>query len=489
MLFILLAVSNAWIRLLPSMNLPAFIAVYVLMGSLLWVIALNATGNIYIYPDSTSLIKAASAIVSRQYAEFAPGVKGTPPAYDYFSWYPFQTGALLWFVAIFAIFGIGNIIAVQIINVVLIAGTGWALQRIGIRLGLSAFGQRIEALLLMTSLPLLMSPAFVYTNTAGLFFATISLLAAIRAGEQHTYGKALLWTLICFAVGAIAITVKGTMIILLIAFVMMLSVRAFANRLLWLIPIHIGLFLAANAFSGLPVILIERIVQQRFGTGLPQLAWIAIGLSHNAKTSMPGWWSAEAIQTYKSVHGDAALQKAAALSAINDSLAYFWSHPLGAARFFALKLISEWSEPTYQTLYYSSLMERRANGAIASHAFYGTTNGLLIGFENVYQTLVYMFSAIGMGSALHWRRRINTSGQRDQRIHDGHFAVMTMMCLIFLGGFGCFLFWEAKSIYVLSFALLLIPVAAYGMERIGRYMSVGNSTRYPRQNSGSRSNA
>ncbi len=35
-----------------------------------------------------------------------------------------------------------------------------------------------------------------------------------------------------------------------------------------------------------------------------------------------------------------------------------------------------------------------------------------------------------------------------------------------LGGFLCYLFWEAKGIYTLPFYLLLFPLAAYGVQTI-----------------------
>lgn len=441
-------------------SLGLFLAAYTLFTSLLWLLSLNPTGNQYAYSDSNSLINAANVIVSGQKEMFFVSASGMPSSYDYFSWYPFQTGALLWFVIIFKLFGAGNIIAVQIINSFLLAGVVWILQTISSQLGLSNHGQRITALLIMISVPIIMSAAFVYTNLPGLFFILLAMLAATHSCRQTTYPRMVLWTSIAFLIGAMAVMIKGTVMIFLIAFTLMLIINAIRRKLFWTIPFILIALYIAKWLSGLSVPLVEHMVGQRFGSGLPQLSWIAIGLTQaSVETSMPGWWNASAIQTYQTTLGDPQLQTEAAKNTILAALMSFAHDPVAAFQFFGTKLASEWSEPTYGTLYYSALMERRNNSLIAAHAFFGTSNALLISMENVYQSIVYMFSAVGLGW-LFYNHRLGSRGEETN-------IMAPFLALIFLGGFGCFLLWEAKSIYVFPFAIMLIPVAAYGLEKTG----------------------
>ena len=42
--------------------------------------------------------------------------------------------------------------------------------------------------------------------------------------------------------------------------------------------------------------------------------------------------------------------------------------------------------------------------------------------------------------------------------------VQVLLCASFLGGFLCYVLWEAKGIYTLPFYLLLVPMAAYGIQ-------------------------
>lgn len=466
--------------------LPHIVAAYVLIVAVAWLLALNSNGSRFIYSDSTSLIDAANAIVSGYPERFTPdatGLHGLPASYLYFSWYPFQSGALLWFVGIFSVFGRNNILAVQFVNAILLAGVAWMLQRTGEELGLDEGGRRVEAVLVMTAVPLLMSPALAYTNTAGLCFVMVAMLAAIhamRAIRRTRYPQALGWTTLCFLVGALAVAVKGTVVLFLIAFAAALSFAAIRYRMLWLIPVNMLLFVAAQKLSGLPVVVVEQMVGQRFGGGLPQLSWIAIGLSRQSvETPMPGWWNVHPIRTYEAVGGDPERQQAVAMDTIRASVAHFAADPGYALHFFTDKLASEWAEPTYESLYYSSMAERRTEGALASLAFYGQGNAALVAFEDVHQSVVYLASAVGFGWLVReavgaWNVRSGTereSGSDEEVRESGKVGgadpeVGLMLAFVFLGGFGCFLLWEAKSVYVMPFAVMLIPLAALGLQRV-----------------------
>lgn len=475
------AVAALWSKHSLVISLPAFVAMYALSVSLIWLFSLHMTGH-YGYSDSKSLIEAANSIVSGRDSDFAPNAPSgsdpsVPISYMYFSWYPFQTGALLWFVLIFKLFGSGNVPAFLAVNSFLLAGIACMLQIIGERLGLSEYGQRIEALLILTSIPFLLSGAFAYTNTAGFFFATLALLTAFKAARQTQYLPSLIWTAATFFIGTVAVMVKGTMIIYLIAFALVLSIVNLRSRLFWMIPVNFILLLAANKGAGLSLVLVERLTGQQFGEGLPQLSWIAMGLSHSDEgTGLPGWWTNSALQAYRETDGDTALQKQIAMDTIIETLRGFINDPGSAVVFFVSKLATEWTEPTYQTLYYSSLAERGTTGTIAEHIFYGRGNRLLLGFTNAHQSLVYLLSTAGFGCAIH-RIRQEAADSNPKSSADSHSrrrltnsTVMLFLAMILLGGFGCFLLWEAKSTYVLSFAIMLIPVAAYGLEQSSRWL-------------------
>ena len=86
---------------------------------------------------------------------------------------------------------------------------------------------------------------------------------------------------------------------------------------------------------------------------------------------------------------------------------------------------------------------------------------MLLRYENVAQTVTYLLAFIGLIGLL--RLLI-----KEKFIGDDAAQVFTrvLLCASFIGSFLCYLFWEAKSIYTLPFFLLLIPIAAYGVQQM-----------------------
>lgn len=461
MITFVIVVAHLWSRRQPprgasqSHGTVIFLCLYTLFAALTWALSLNLTGNLFSYSDSISLIDSANALVAGNYDLFSPSAPGNPPLYEYYSWYPFQTGAMLWFALLFQLFGQGNLYAILAVNIAMAVGTVWALYRIGESIGLSETGKRVEALLIMTSVPLLMSPTFLYPNATGLFLALLAVLVALRSMAQTSQVRSAAFLTGAFGIGALAMAVKGTTILFMLAIAITVGVSALRRRMYWLLPLDLVLLLAANKLSGIPAMITEHLVGQEFGSGLAQLSWIAIGLSQhglNSVTNMPGWWNGSAIAAYRMTDGDPAAQRQLALDAISQSWQGIVAEPHGIWNFFFAKAASEWAEPSYQTLYYATLGERRGNSFIASAAFWGKGNTALLGFENVHQTVVYCFAALGFGLGA-------------RKASDAWCLVGTSV----LGGFCCFLLWEAKSVYILPFALMMIPAAAYGLQRTGEF--------------------
>lgn len=450
----------------PARHIGTVLVTFALMASLLWVLSLNAQGSVFWYNDTRSLSDSAQALLDGNIAEFAPGAKGhgdgVPSFYDYYSWYPFQTGAMLWFALVYSLTGAGNILGFQVINAFLTAGIVWIIWRIGILCGLPERALRCEALLLALCLPLFMMSAFVYTNTAGVFFALLAAMLALESMRNDSLSKAILLACAAFFTIAMAMLIKGTVVIFAIAMVVALSINALRRGCAWLILIHLTLFVAACKLSSVSVPIVEHLVKQQFGPGLPQTSWIAIGLSEGSANTNPGWWTPSAINTYNSTAGDPALQSNAAWASIITALSGFLHDPASGWSFFMSKLTTEWAEPTFQTLHYSALVPTTQPGRLAEAAFTPPLYERIIAFGNLYQTLVYIFATVGIVLAM---RRHN----RDC------LPQLAFVALCFLGGFGCFLFWEAKSIYILPFMVMLIPLAAFGLDQA--LTPLGHATR------------
>ena len=473
----MLIISGAYLVLakalsvLPLKYVARILTVFSLSISLVWVLAFNVSGT-YWYNDTQTLLGSSQALLDHDYFQFSPDSPphgAGSPEYDvYYSWYPFQTGALLWFTFIFSIIGVGNVTGFQIINAFMVCGIVWAMWKIGKLCALNDSSQRIEALLLMTCFPLLMSAPFVYTNNAGLFLILLAVVTGLYSLQQKSSLPKALLAAAAFMIAAVAMMVKGTVIIFTLALLLVFVIEAIVHRLWWHILLYCILFFAAHQLSGLSTTIVETITGQHLGSGIPQLFWIAIGLNPQSfDGNIPGWWSDIAINVNMQTNGNVAQQSAIARQYIVDSLTIFMQNPIEGWNFFMNKLSSEWAEPTFQSLLYSQLSENQHPADFVVALYQGSAHDLLIGFENIYQSLIYMCAAAGIVSL------ITKHKASKNRINVSAYIANVFISLAFLGGFTCFLFWEAKSIYTLPFMVILIPLTARGLDRLYHEANLG----------------
>ncbi|MDY3690240.1 MAG: hypothetical protein SO032_07200 [Bifidobacterium pseudolongum] len=448
---------------------------FVTITQILWIAALELTS--YGYPDSQSLIDGADALINGDIARYYPTFcqprtqselcmarpHAVPSPHAYFSYYPFQTGPMLWYVFAGSIFGSHNIIAFQILNAFAITGLVAALWRLGTLIGLDDAGHAALATLLATCVPLLMFATFVYPNAVGFSITVAGVVLIAQAFRVQHAWQCVLALVGGFLVCGIGVILKSTFIILMLAVIIGIVLVVVANRKWWQGAVAIVSFGAAYMITKLPLRIIEHITHQNFGKGMPMLSWITLGLNEREPT-MPGWWTGIPLHTFHETHGDYARQSQVAKDFVMERMQYFAHNPGDGTRFFSEKLASEWAEPTFMTSLYSQY-------GSSAHGFSGLPQWLLSGtgaarltsYENIAQTVLYALALAGVVAML-------TSVVRSAKhpMEDSTIFARTFLCAAFLGGFLCYLFWEAKGIYTLPFYLLLFPLAAYGVQIIKR---------------------
>lgn len=455
---------------LPRHRLFWLLIAFVTVAQLVWIAAVQLVS--YLYSDSGSLMDAAIAILQGNTAKFSPdyctpgnepaGCYNLPSPYAYFSWYPFQSGPLLWFVLMFKLFGV-NITIIQVINAFFVTGIVAILWRLGATMGLRHNGLAAFTVLCGSCAPLLMYCSFVYTNITGLFLV---MLGALLLGEalrvQHAVSCVAL-SVAAFLLFGMGMLFKSTYVIVLLAALIAVILAVVRHgRRYWMIVLTLPLAWLAKFISGLPLKWLESWTGQSFGKGMPMLSWVSMGLSEPGGGIAPGWWGTGPINTYQMANGDYAEQSRIAKQTIVERLSEFLSSPGEGTSFFVRKIISEWAEPTFMTTFYSQY------GASA-HGFKGGLSGFVmrsgggpvLRYENVSMSVVYLMAFIGL-VALVWHM-VRTRG--DDEAMEVVYA-RSLLIVAFIGGFLCYVFWEAKGIYTLPFYLMMLPLAAYGAQAL-----------------------
>lgn len=470
MLFVAIALLSIGISKLPRRWVFATLLAYAMIIQTVWIVSLSLVT--YTYPDSQNLMDAANALLRGDIGQFSADYcpagsvqkecigRGIPSAYAYFSFYPFQSGPMLWYLLVFALFGSGNILAFQIVSAVAVTAMVAVLWRLGGLLGLDEKGHGAFTVLIASCVPLLMFAAFVYPNAVG-FFITICGVWIIAEGFrlQKVWSSALAIAggfLVC----GIGIIFKSTYQIVVLAALLAAVFAVWHNRRIWQLLVSLLSAVITFVISKLPVALVQSWTGQNFGRGMPMLSWIALGLSQSGNMP-PGWWNRFALDAFERTGNDYSLQSQISKEFIQGRLSEFSHDPGEGLRFFTGKLASEWAEPSFMTSLYSELGQSSKHFAgLSSFLLIGDGADILLRYENVAQTVIYVLACVGLIALLR-------SVIKEKAVGNDAAQVFTrvLLCASFLGGFLCYLLWEAKSIYTLPFFLLLIPIASYGTQK------------------------
>ena len=372
---------------------------------------------------------------------------------DYLNVYSYQLGMCLPMEILLRIFkGADLNLMMQGINVLLTAGTGLAVTALAQKL-LPDSRKACSALCLLV-LPAPLYCMHVYGTIPMLFFGTLAILFFVE--YLHTHRAGFGWGYAVML--AVSYMLKPNAAILVIALAICSVLDAVQKR-----SFRPLLFTVLSV--ALSVLLIRGVIWQyewRSGVQLREnisaLARFTMGLQEGGGAA--GWYSGYTEQFFPLEVS--AAQEAVIVSAdLSARLAQMGADPEMAVHFFGEKLLSQWIEPTYGTLW-QGMMTAQAGaewaGTAAGHtgplaswaALYAEGSPIKAAAEMLAhggQMALYLLALLGLMSAF---------GRRDD-------TAQTVLPLIFLGGVLYHLLFEAKSQYAYPYIVYMLPLAAQGL--------------------------
>ena len=374
---------------------------------------------------------------------------------DYLSSYPHQMGLIALLELIYRISGPENYHAFQVLNSL---GAG-AVVYLGykiIRMTTKRQEPAVYFLLLMLCChPLYIYVCYVYGEVLSVCLSFLAVYALLLYLEQYQIRYAVLLgvslTLACL--------VRSNCYIVIAAVACVLLVKMVADKRL-----RHGLVLAgclAMFFVAHTALL--KTYEQRLGfsleKGMPTILWVAMGLQEGGGEGMEreaGWYNGFAYDVFVDECGrDQEASKKIGYQAIAESLTNFKDNPAYAKNFFWRKLGSQWGEPTYSCLQETNRrIEERS--AFMDRLYKGDLWPGFVRFMDVYQSVIYFGALLCL--LLLIRKRVPVE--------------QLTFLIVVIGGFLFYIFWEAKSRYVLPYFIMLIPSAASGwdlfLQRLGK---------------------
>lgn len=361
--------------------------------------------------------------------------------------YPYQSGIILIMSVIFRFFGSMNFTAFQICNVLALLLFDISIMKITEYME-SPSAKKVASIMLVLFWPILFYTVFVYGNLMGLAVGTAALYFEYRYFKK----RRLRDIVISSCMIGLAVMIKTNYLIFLVAmliFLVMDFIVTFRKRTIFYAVLAIVFYVIGS--TG-PIALISLQSGIDVGSGVPKIAFVSMGLRESELA--PGWWSDYYHENlYRDSGYNAEIASDMAKEDIMERLQTFKEEPGYAADFFYKKMVSQWCEPTFESLWISRYDKGVTLSGIIDNILNRELKGWVTGFLNLYQTFIYWTALLFV-----------IMNRKNKNIF------LWLPGTAFIGGFLFHMIWEAKGQYTLSYFVLLIPYSAIVTVQVSRWV-------------------
>lgn len=423
------------------------LAVWTAILGVIWIYSVTSVPA----ADSANLFEAATNSANDDYSKFFNNSGFYFSEYynghNYFHFFPFQLGFVFFSEIVYRIFGTDSSMPVQIINVLSLASAYFALARITALLFKRKSIEFIAILLLAVCFQPVFLCTFVYGNIIGMSTAVWACLFLIKYFQTNRW----VWIIPAACLLMLSTIVKYNNLIYLVAFGIMLILHAVKNKKWQSLAFALAMCILCVGSSKLIIMSYEARANTQFESGLTQTMYFDLGLQESPMA--PGWYTKTAVNDYMKGGFDAERGNAVAQTSIDRRLEEM-SDDLGYAfDFFGKKILSQWNEPSYESIWISQVKQHSHElSDLAKDIYNNGFRGQLFALHfNFYMQILFVLFALGI-YLLFIDRKTNIE--------------TVLLPLVLLGAFGYHLLFEAKSQYACTYIPLLVPTAAYAMNKI-----------------------
>lgn len=430
------------------------LAAFVLIIGLSWVLSVTSIPA----ADSYNIFETATGVSDGNYSALTNNSDFYNSAYyngySYFNYYPFQLGFVFICEIIYRIFGVSSSMPVQILNVICVALAYLGIAKITKLIFKRRAIEFISIILLAGCFQPVLFCTFAYGNIIGMCCAVWASYFLIKYFQNTKY----LLLLPCAVLLVLSTLAKYNNMIYLVAFVIMLVVHTVKAKKWQSIAFALALCIATVGVSNLVIISYEKRANVQFSNGVSQIMYLDMGL--NESSMAPGWYNGIALSAYKNNNLNDEIAKDQALNDVKRRLDVFSSDAEYTLDFFGKKILSQWNEPTFESIWVSEVKQHTEPiNKVVTSVYDGSLGQFLELYFNLYMQIIYLLFAIGI-YCLFLRKMTNIE--------------TILLPLVILGGFGYHLLFEGKSQYILTYIILLIPVASFALNTLleGKYTKI-----------------
>jgi len=360
--------------------------------------------------------------------------------------YSNQLGIILIMYVTSAIFGGGNYLSIQLINCIAVLFLYKSMSKLKDN---SAY-QICILLAGITFLPIVFYANFVYGTICGLALSVFAIVNAIKFAENKR--KIHLFLMLISAYFAVMVKENYSIFILGISFYFVLLF--FESKWYKFLLVSLSLIAIIPLQQSITLNIMERIVNQQIDPPMSKIAWLAMGFQNSSRAE--GWYNGYIESSYKKANFDRDAQEMMAKENIKERVSYFKKHKREALKFFRHKTVSQWNDPTFQSLWINKIRKNSIfeQSSFIKKIFSNCGMRITTKYLNFYH-LIILFGVL-MFLILN---------------SDKKSLEFCLLYMIFIGGFIFHTFWEAKGQYTLPYFTILLPICVLG------YLSIYNKNK------------
>lgn len=400
--------------------------------------------------DPAKVCEVASQWMAGDFSAFEQG--------EYLFCYPFQSGIVLFYYLLSRLFGDGNYVAMQFVNLFALAAVYYLLYKI-----FSKFWKNEEKVLLISYLalilwvPLMFYVTYLYGILPGMACSLGAVYQALCYLEKRKW-----WYMFPAALlMGMATVLKMNCLIYLVAIGCFLAYDAIDSLLIsrqkgkqWIVSLAFvaamglgvyGCNQATNAY-------VEHLSGYEMPEGEVMISWVVMGLSE--APNAPGNYNGYIGNVFFDNNFDTKLATEQSISDLKAILKRMVQSPIDSGiTFFARKTAYQWNDPTFIAM---ERMEGRQSTIEVSSRIRDLIEGqgevVLSVILNFVQTVILM----GMLFYLFFTRKSRNLNE-------------LLVAVVFLGGYLFHMVWESSASYTIPYFILLIPYAVRGFAEYGRW--------------------
>lgn len=394
--------------------------------------------------DMKSITDTAIKLHNGDVSEFEKG--------GYFDVYPFQIGYLLVVEILYHI--CRSYIFLQVVNGIAAVGSMFILYKITERLFKNQSISKILIILECGCVYLFIYSTMIYGNILGLMFALLSILFLLKYYEENKILDVVFMGMSIVS----AVIIKSNYLIFLVAELLIMLLDILARKKVKNIILILGVCLLFVSSNFILKSFYEFRTGIKISDGLPKVAWINMGISENNESRSFGWYDSKLSMgmahkynyNYEKVKEEGNIY-------LRERGKYLVKNPKYLLYSMSKKVLTQWVEPTYGSLWintpisYDDINDGKLinNVKISLYSYGGRLNNIFVEYCKIYQLLLYMMVIVYVITSIKNTNYVNA-----------------VLFIIFIGGFIFHIFWEGKSMYVFQYTLILLPYAAFGIEKV-----------------------